>query len=391
VNDIPLGTNGFRDDERPTKAAEQHPGHGAALAVDLASSAARRAGRSWLPTLALIFGFWLVWYVAWSTYGWLNFGRDNIKYLLPRAVVAASGAVISVAIAAVLRAMRGSPMSARALAALALSLAATVTHGVVAQEIWLAFKAMDPATSPFWVMWITDFINRFWFFASQSGLILALSYAADVREREERIHALQALAHSAQIRALRNQLNPHFLFNALNSVAGLMRTREPAAAETMVENLGDFLRTTLSLDPQSMITLDEELRLQELYLSIEKVRFPDRLHIEVSVPAELEKAMVPSLVTQPLIENSIKYAVARSTEKVTLRVAAERLGNSVILTVADDGGNADPVTSASSHLGLRNISQRLAVHFGDEASLESHPLEGRGYINRLTLPLSVAS
>jgi sensor histidine kinase YesM len=348
----------------------------------------RRSG--WWSIIFVVLAFWTFWFLSQSTYNLIDAPGDVVKYAVPRTLVASSGMALSLAIAVVVRKLGSYSLSVRALVTAALTLAATVLHGMIAREIWKIFAPEVRPTSALWIVFATDFLMRFWFFATQSAIILAQSYASDVREREERIHSLRALAHSAQLRALRNQLNPHFLFNALNSIAGLMRTRKPAAAETMVENLGDFLRTTLSLDPQSMIALDEELRLQDLYLSIEKVRFPDRLNIQIDVPSDLEKALVPSLVTQPLIENSIKYAVARSTDKVTLRVAAERSGNSLILTVADDGGNADPVLSASSHLGLRNISERLAVHFGDEARIESHPLEGRGYINRVTLPLRLA-
>src|SRR5207302_219052 len=133
-----------------------------------------------------------------------------------------------------------------------------VVHSVLTQEIWnvLAPDSMPP--SPLWLVYGTDVLIRFWFFASQSAIILALSYAGDIRERERQIHSLQALAQAAQLRALRNQLNPHFLFNALNSVAGLISAGRPSDAETMTENLADFLRLTLALDPQQLITLEQE-------------------------------------------------------------------------------------------------------------------------------------
>lgn len=390
MNNIPLGTNGFPSAERPTKKVEQHPLQLAGFAAELASAPPRQSS-GWRPIIFVVVAFWIFWFLSQSTYNLINAPEDVTKYAAGRTVVALTGMAVSLAIAAVIKKLSSYPLSVRALVTVFLTIAATIVHGLLTRQIWMIFAPNEPkSTSVMWIVIATDFLMRFWFFATQSAIILAQSYASDVREREQRINSLRALAHSAQLRALRNQLNPHFLFNALNSIAGLMRTKRPADAETMVENLGDFLRTTLSLDPQSMITLDEELRLQDLYLSIEKVRFPDRLNIDVDVPPDLEQALVPSLLTQPLIENSIKYAVARSTDKVTLRIAAERSGNSLVLTVADDGGNADPVTGASSHLGLRNIAERLAVHFGDEATIESHPQKRRGYISRLTLPLKLA-
>src|SRR4030095_4921936 len=134
-------------------------------------------------------------------------------------------------------------------------------------------------------------LDRLWVFVSLSAIILALSYSADIRDREVQIHALQSLAQSAQIRALRYQLNPHFLFNALNSIAGLMRRERVAEAEGMTVSLADFLRSSLALDPQSTITLEEELRLQQLYLDIEKVRFPERLRTHIEISPQVEHAL----------------------------------------------------------------------------------------------------
>jgi LytS/YehU family sensor histidine kinase len=222
---------------------------------------------------------------------------------------------------------------------------------------------------------------------SMSVIVLALTYAMDVREREQRIAALRSFAHGAQLRALRFQLNPHFLFNALNSVASLISRNRNLEAETMTECLSDFLRSTMGMDPEGEINLAQEIALQSLYLQIEKSRFPDRLVVELSVPDELRPAAVPNLITQPLVENAVKYAVARSTAPVTLRISARREEDSLLLIVADDGGDAEPAPDGGTRIGLRNVAERLRLLFGAAASLSAGPRAPRGFEAAIRLPL----
>ena len=119
-------------------------------------------------------------------------------------------------------------------------------------------------------------------------------------------------AQEAQLRALRYQINPHFLFNTLNSLSSLVLTKRTETAEQMLMNLSTFFRATLSADPTADVPLEEEIKLQRLYLDIEQIRFPDRLTVEIDVPDELLDARVPVLILQPVIENAVKYGVARS-------------------------------------------------------------------------------
>lgn len=313
------------------------------------------------------------------------------SYLAPRAISCATGAIISYGILALQLRLRSYSLPTRATAAVALALGGTALLAAVNYPIFLPFlPAGEKSTSPLWVAWLFDFLARLWIFASISGIILAFSYLADVRAREDRISALQALAQSAQLRALRNQLNPHFLFNSLNSIAGLISGGKGRGAESMTENLADFLRLSLVLDPQQLITLREELRLQQLYLSIEQVRFPDRLRVSFDVPENLQDALVPSLIAQPLIENSIKHAVAQSTETVNLRIAASTSGDCLELIIEDSGGNAPQASSKGGHLGLNNVKERLAVHFGDKGRAETGPIANGGFRNLIRMPLRFA-
>jgi two-component system LytT family sensor kinase len=312
-------------------------------------------------------------------------------YLVPRGISCAAGAIISLGILAVQLRLRPYSLVARSLAAVALALGGTALLAALNYPIFLPFMPKaEQGASPLWLAYLFDFLTRFWIFVSISGIILAFSYLADIRAREDRISALQALAQSAQLRALRNQLNPHFLFNSLNSIAGLISGNENRRAESMTENLADFLRLSLILDPQQLISLREELRLQELYLSIEQVRFPDRLKVSVDVPEDLQEALVPSLIAQPLIENSVKHAVAQSTETVDLRISAAGLGDCLELVIEDSGGNAPQTPAKGGHLGLSNVSERLAVHYGDRARAETGPTSRGGFRNVIRLPLRFA-
>jgi two-component system LytT family sensor kinase len=343
----------------------------------------------WL-TLGVIAVYWLFWFLAYSGYVLINEPERLVISLVPRAIIASVGALLSVAIAYVLVRVRRARLSVRATTAIGLALAATAVHSVITDRVWMAFAPRYESTSSMLSSYASDLVIRFWFFASITAILLVLTYVRDVSEREDRIGVLQALAHAAQLRALRNQHNPHFLFNALNSIAGLLSGKRVGEAETMTLNLADFLRTTLALDPNNEITLDEEIRLQKLYLDIEKVRFPDRLNVRLNIPAELSQALVPSLIIQPLIENSVKHAVARSTAPVEIRLAAAARNGRLELVVEDNGGNAELGPARGTHVGLSNVSERLSVHYDGEARLESCADGKGGFRNVIGLPLRFA-
>jgi len=346
--------------------------------------------KTWRPYAAVIFAFWGIWYVFYTAYGFINATDEAPALILPRSLIAIAGVVLSFGVAFVLQRLKSRPLALRALSALALAVVATVIHSFFADWVWAQFFPDDKMTSPFFIAFASNFIVRFWFFASASAMILALSYGVDIRERERQIAALQGLAHSAQLRALRNQLNPHFLFNALNSVAALLSRGDAREAEAMTENLADFLRATLALDPQQLIALDEEISLQNLYLSVEKVRFPERLNVVVDIPDDAKSVLVPALITQPLVENSIKYAVARSTGPVVLRIVARCLDGTLEVVVEDDGGNAVPASSIGERVGLLNVQERLAAHFGEAGRFESGRTAEGGFRNALHLPVTAS-
>jgi LytS/YehU family sensor histidine kinase len=166
--------------------------------------------------------------------------------------------------------------------------------------------------------------------------------------------------------------------------------RRDEEAEAMIVNLSAFFRSSLALDPSDDITLAQEIEFQQLYLDIEKARFPKRLDVRIEVPSDLRGARVPPLILQPLVENAIKHGVARTAEPVRLTIAARDEDAQLILTVENDRGPADPAGSEhGTGVGLVNVCERLAARFGAEAECQHGPLPDGGWRVTLSMPLEI--
>jgi two-component system LytT family sensor kinase len=244
------------------------------------------------------------------------------------------------------------------------------------------------------IRWIADSsVTWFFFFAAWSAFYLATLAQAQVLGAQRRAAQAEAAARAAQVRALRYQVNPHFLFNTLNSLSSLVMTGRAEKAEEMLLALSTFFRTSLSLDPSADVTLAEEIDLQRLYLDIEKVRFPSRLRVEIDIPKELESARLPALVLQPLVENAIKYGVSPTRDKVTLRIEARALGEGRLEIIVTNTGKPDAAPARdhdrveSTGVGLSNVCQRLNARFGAHAKCEFGPLPNGGYQVHIIMPL----
>jgi two-component system, LytTR family, sensor kinase len=346
-------------------------------------------------TIIIVTIFWIGQFGANTLYVQLTSPDDAVTTLVPRALSCVAGEIVALVGIALQHRWRGSRLPVRAYLAIAFTVASAAILGAMIYPIFQTF--LPPmGHSPFWVRYWSDYpvevVPRLWTFASIYAMALAISYATDVREREEEIVALRTLAQDAQLRALRSQLNPHFLFNALNSIAALISDGQAKQAEETTEHLADFLRTALSLDPQRLITISEEASLQRIYLDIQKVRFPTRLNAVFDIAPDVEDALVPNLILQPLVENSVKYAVARSTAPVTVRISAKAEGDKLRIIVEDDGGNAaSPGMAAGNRVGLANVAQRLSAHFGDDAMLVHDVRPEGGFRNSMIIPLYRAS
>jgi hypothetical protein len=233
-------------------------------------------------------------------------------------------------------------------------------------------------------------VTWYFFFAAWASFYIAISSATRLRAAERRAAGAERDAQEAQLRALRYQVNPHFLFNTLNSLSSLVMARRDEEAEAMIVNLSAFFRSSLALDPSEDITLSQEIEFQQLYLDIEKARFPRRLEVRIEVPAELRGARVPPLILQPLVENAIKHGVARTAEPVRLTVTAREEDSRLILTVENDRGPSEPAKGEhGTGVGLVNVCERLAARFGALAECEHGPLPEGGWRVTLSMPLEI--
>jgi type II secretory pathway pseudopilin PulG len=231
------------------------------------------------------------------------------------------------------------------------------------------------------------------FFLAWSAFYVATQAQAQALGAQRRLADAESAAQAAQVRALRYQVNPHFLFNTLNSLSSLVMTGRSDRAEAMLLALSTFFRSSLSLDPTADVSLAEEIDLQRLYLDIEKARFPDRLHVEIDVPPELEPARLPALILQPIVENAIKYGVSKSRKAVVIRIEARHLDNHrMVLEISNrqKNGGKDELPAATHEgtgLGISNVCQRLEARFGGRANCRYGPMTGGGYKVALTMPV----
>ncbi len=231
-------------------------------------------------------------------------------------------------------------------------------------------------------------VTWYFFFAAWASFYVAMSAGNQLREAERRAAEFERAAQSAQLRALRYQVNPHFLFNTLNSLSSLIMTRREDEAEQMILSLSNFFRSTLAIDPTADVSVAEEIKFQMLYLDIEKARFPNRLTVKTDIPDRLKGARVPALLLQPVIENAIKYGVARARSVVTLAIGAREEEGRLTLTVENDAGAADQgEPQHGTGVGLANVRDRLLARFGDAASCRYGPREEGGFKVTLTMPL----
>jgi len=234
-----------------------------------------------------------------------------------------------------------------------------------------------------------------WYFllAAWCAFFIAMTQQRRTRLTEIRLAEAETAAHAAQVRALRYQVNPHFLFNTLNSLSSLVMSGKSDRAEEMLMALSTFFRTSLSMDPSADVSLAEEIAFQRLYLDIEMVRFPSRLHVNIDVPDDLAEARVPALILQPIVENAIKYGVSTTKSKVEIMIKARRLdGGRMQLDITNRETGVSKVrfppgpTHEGTGLGLSNVCQRLEAHFGNKADCRFGPIPG-GYEVSIAMPV----
>lgn len=225
-----------------------------------------------------------------------------------------------------------------------------------------------------------------WFppFGLWAVLCLALTYRTAAHQREVSLAIAQGQMRDAQLRALRYQVDPHFLYNTLNSLSALVLDGKNEEAERVIAKLSSFFRSSLEAHPTAEVPLADEIALQRLYLEIEQVRFGGALIVEIDVPDELGALPVPNLLLQPLIENALKHGFRGTSEFTRLRIAATSASGGFWLEVADDGLGV--CGGEGTGTGLSNVRARLATRYGAASRMETEAMPGRGFSVRLFIP-----
>ncbi|WP_187471004.1 sensor histidine kinase [Luteimonas viscosa] len=326
--------------------------------------------------------FWLLHIGGWSAYFALGYlaaiAHDKPPgYWVVPLTAAATGATATLALRVLLRLFWHLPPGRLALAMVVPVLAASALMDATTRAVLVEFcETCKPANRVAFVAYALGYI---YVLLAWVGLYLGIRYYRQLQGETERTLAARSIAHQAQLKMLRYQLNPHFLFNTLNAISTLILDRDNATANRMVQGLSAFLRHSLDNDPMQRVTLRQELDALTLYLDIERIRFAERLRVETRIDEDCWRALLPSLLLQPLVENAIKYAVARQVAGGVLRIGARREGPQLVLTVADDGPGCGSLEGgqapAGKGVGLRNTRERLSVLYGDAGSLSIRNLD----------------
>jgi signal transduction histidine kinase len=357
-----------------------------------------------LPDLGIalksIIAFWLLYVGLITLRAIVVQYPDFLPMLARRSCVALAGIVLTFLVYLAMRPVANKGLNAKAALAALLCLPASILFSAANYYVFYIYAPLDAVKmeqernamgwSPLEMATrsiLETSLSWYFVFAAWAAFYVAMSYAKQLRAADRHGAMLAREAQEAQLRALRYQINPHFLFNTLNSLSSLILSKRTDTAERMLMNLSTFFRATLSADPTADVSLDEEIRLQRLYLDIEQIRFPDRLAVEIDVPDPLLSARVPVLILQPIVENAVKYGVAKSRRAVTVRISAYEEAGRLHIKVKDDGeaGSAED-EGGSTGVGLRNVCDRLATRYGPRAGCLAGADPDGGYTVHLYMP-----
>ena len=242
-------------------------------------------------------------------------------------------------------------------------------------------------TADFWRKLLDIALGRYFLLLAWAATYFALLAGVQAQAAQRREEQFRSAAKAAELRSLRYQVNPHFLFNTLNSLSALVMTNKAERAEKMIQTISRFYRHSLASEPTSDVALKDEFDLQKLYLDIEAVRFPTRLVTVFDLPEDLEEARVPGMILQPLVENSVKYAVSPVSRPVTITLSAREEFDRLVVTVSDDGPGVPQGERHGFGIGLANVRDRLEARFGPDIGFTSAPVPG-GYRSEIRIPLS---
>ncbi len=344
-------------------------------------------------------GGWASYFVLYFTLS-LEMGRADwtfSKFGPPAATMAVVAALLGFGLSSLMRypfrRLRRMPIGEALLFAVPFLVAGSLAFGFAEFRASVIVWNYDHTN---WLKFIYMVPTKLYLLGAWTALYFSITYYLEMRREMERAIRADAAAQQAQLKMLRYQLNPHFLFNALNAVSALILENDNRRADKLVARLSAFLRHSLMTEARERVTVDQEIAANLLYLEIEKERFADRLHFTTEIEEEARRALVPSLVLQPLIENAVKYAVAPREEGGSIRVRALARRDRLILRVEDDGPGlpakvaARPESTASCGLGLANTAERLRHVYGDAHAFHARTGVNGGAEIEIDIPLEQA-
>lgn len=260
------------------------------------------------------------------------------------------------------------------------------------QDVWTDFGGWLFGSILIFLCWVAFYHGIKYYQLLQNEHQTLLQIASDKQREQLKRSQAETVAHEAQLKMLRYQLNPHFLFNTLNAISALVQIKQSTKANSMIVQLSKFLRYSLDNDPVQMVSLQQELDAVKLYLNIEQTRFGDRLTIEFDIQPQCEDVSIPSLILQPLVENAIKHGIAPSETGGKLTIQARLDGDFLALKIADTGSGEAKLNQAnnrevSSGVGLRNTTDRLKAFYGERYTFNPESALDSGFTVNMRLPL----
>ena len=338
--------------------------------------------------------FWVLQAAGWSGYLLLRtvssisngFSLEGIIKAIIEAIV---GYCLTLLLSALYGYYRRMPRITGILLTFATLGVATLVYAVLG-AFTFSFTAGEPGIALSRVLGYV-FLN-FTVLAGWSALYFGINFYLIVEQQIDQMQLLENQASSAQLAMLRYQLNPHFLFNTLNSISTLVLLKQTERANVMLSRLSSFLRYTLANEPTAHVTLSQEVETLKLYLEIEKMRFDERLRTHFDIDPRCANARLPSLLLQPLVENAIKYAVTPQEEGADITVTARLTGERVQIAVSDTGPGlieSKPRPTLSTGVGLANIRERLAQAFGPDHRFETRTKLGEGFSVEIEIPFQL--
>ena len=268
-------------------------------------------------------------------------------------------------------------------------------------DAWVVALYRPESESSFAQLLLGTFYLDLTLLGAWSALYYAINFFLQIEEQNDQLLRLENQATQAQLAMLRDQLNPHFLFNTLNSISTLVLLKQTEPANAMLSRLSSFLRYTLINEPTGRVTVAQEVETLKLYLDIERMRFEERLRTQFRIDGAAEGALLPSLLLQPLVENAIKYAVSTQENGAEITISAQLVGQNLRITVSDTGPGLqnsaadnrltgvtfDGGEQVSTGVGLANIRDRLAQAYGENHRFETSDLPEGGFSVLIELPI----